>query len=154
MVQLLLPERVAIASTKPDQHLEEGIEALALDQHTSAHAPLQNIRVGLRDVASATALSIQHLSQATVEQALEIGQQLWRMQRELKKKEYSTFLSILGWASAKARKFINLAKVFHGFEPSQLETVYKENIKKRFINKSLSYLVSSSTTIVAKATQH
>jgi len=141
MLQLLAPEQVVITSTEPDQYVEDDIEvitkcsaqgAIALrsrqgqispDQYTSTHAPLQNIRVGLRDVATATALSIQHLSQATVEQALEIGQRLWRMQRDLKKKEYSTFLSILGWASAKARKFINLAKVFDGFESSQLTGV-------------------------------
>jgi len=133
MLQLLAPEQVAITSIEPDQYVEDSIEAIANrsgqgrriapDQHTSSHAPLQNIRVGLRDVASATALSIQHLSRATVEQALEMGQQLWRMQRELKKKEYSTFLSVLGWASAKARKFINLAKVFDSFEPSQLTGV-------------------------------
>lgn len=42
------------------------------------------------------------------------------MQRDLKRKEYGAFLSILGWASAKTRKFINLAKTFDGFEPSQL----------------------------------
>lgn len=95
-------------------------ETITSQLPSPTHDAVQSIRIGLRDVASETARNIQQLSQATVEQALEMGQQLWRMQRDLKRKEYGAFLSILGWASAKARKFINLAKTFDGFEQSQL----------------------------------
>jgi len=98
----------------------DGAPGIAPQTPTPAQELLQSIRIGWRDVAGETARNIQRLSQATVEQALEIGQRLWRIQRDLNKKEYSTFLSILGWASVKARKFINLVKVFDGFEPSQL----------------------------------
>jgi len=90
---------------------------------TPTQERLQSIRIGWRDLADETVRNIQRLKQATVEQALEMGKQLWRMQRDLKRKEYSTFLSVLGWASAKARKLINLAKVFDGFESSQLTKV-------------------------------
>ena len=94
-------------------------ETITSQLPSPTHDAVQSIRTGLRDVASETARNIQQLSQATVEQALEIGQQLWRMQRDLKRKEYGVFLSILGWATTKARKFINLAKTFEGFEQSQ-----------------------------------
>ena len=95
-------------------------ETITSQLPSPTHDAVQSIRTGLRDVASETARNIQQLSQATVEQALEIGQQLWRMQRDLNRKEYGVFLSILGWATTKARKFINLAKTFEGFEQSQL----------------------------------
>lgn len=49
-----------------------------------------------------------------------MGQHLWRMKRDLKSKEYGIFLSILGWVTSEARKYINLAKTFDGFEVSQL----------------------------------
>ena len=87
---------------------------------TPAQERLGDIRIDWRDLAGETALVIKRLSQATVEQAMEIGQHLLRMQSDLKKNEYSTFLSVLGWASAKARKFINLAKTFSDFERSHL----------------------------------
>jgi len=98
----------------------DGAPGIAPQTPTPAQELLQSIRIGWRDLAGETARNIQRLSQATVSQALEMGRQLWRMQRDLKRKEYSTFLSVLGWASAKARKLINLAKVFDGFEASQL----------------------------------
>jgi len=125
MVQLLSPERVAIADTEASQHVEASVRKIEIapEPTTPAQELLQSIRIGWRGLAGETAQNIQSLSQATVEQALEIGQNLCRMQRELKKKEYSTFLSLLGWASAKARKFINLAKVFAGFQPSQLISI-------------------------------
>jgi len=112
-----------------DSAKETSAEAMPADDAAPGIAPqipsptqelLQSIRIGWRDVAGETARNIQRLSQATVEHALEMGRQLWRMQRDLKRKEYSTFLSVLGWASAKARKFIHLAKTFAGFKPSQL----------------------------------
>jgi len=115
-----------------DSAKETSAEAMPADDAAPGIAPqmpsptqelLQSIRIGWRDLAGETARNIQRLSQATVEQALEMGKQLWRMQRDLKRKEYSTFLSVLGWASAKARKLINLAKVFDGFEASQLTGV-------------------------------
>jgi len=58
-----------------------------------------------------------------VSQALEIGQILWQIQQDLKRKEYNTFLGVLGWASTKARKFINLAKTFSEFESSRLSGI-------------------------------
>ncbi len=99
---------------------DDGAGGIAPQMPSPTQDLLQSIRIGWRDLVGETARNVQRLSQATVEQALEMGQQLQRMQRDLKRKEYSTFLSVLGWASAKARKFINLAKVFSGFEPSQL----------------------------------
>ncbi len=120
MVQLLSPERVANASTDPAQYVEASAPALAPVPTTPAPDLLQGIRIGWRDLACGTVQSIRSLSQATVEQALEIGLILLRMQKDLKRKEYSTFLSVLGWASTKARKFINLAKTFAGFELKQL----------------------------------
>lgn len=123
MLQLLAQDRVANAATEPSQQLEGDVKTIASQQLLPTLDAVQSIRAGLHDVASETALHIQHLSQATVEQAIDIGQRLWRMQRDLKRKEYKIFLSILGWATAKARKFINLAKTFDGFEPSQLSRV-------------------------------
>ncbi len=123
MLQLLAQDRVANAATEPSQQLEGDVKTIASQQLLPTLDAVQSIRAGLRDVASETALHIQHLSQATVKQAIAIGQRLWRMQRDLKRKEYKIFLSILGWATAKARKFINLAKTFDGFEPSQLSRV-------------------------------
>lgn len=120
MLQLLSPERVAIASTEPSQRVEDSVPSIAPQLPSPTQDALASIRTGLRDVASETARNIQQLSQATVEQALKIGQRLWRMQRNLKRKEYGVFLNILGWTTTKARKFINLAKVFDRFEPSQL----------------------------------
>ena len=130
--QLLLPKQVTIVSTEPSEHVEarvKGIDqgsvpkAIAPQPLTAAQELLQNISIGWRDLAGENAESIRRLSQATVEKALEIGQRLWRMQRDLKKRDYSTFLSILGWASAKARKFINLAKTFADFDPFHLINV-------------------------------
>lgn len=118
MLQLLSQERVANAS--PRQNINGSVEAISSHLPRLTQDSVQSIRIGLRDVASETALQVQHLSQATVEQALEIGQLLWQLQRDLKRKEYKVFLSILGWATTKARKFINLVKIFDGFEPSQL----------------------------------
>lgn len=123
MVQLLSPELVAIASTQPVKQVESIAPLIAPQTPRPTQELLGSIRIGWRDVVGETARNIQRLSQATVEQALEMGKQLWQMQRDLKKKEYSTFLSVLGWASAKARKFINLAKTFSDFEPSQLTGV-------------------------------
>ncbi len=123
MLQLLAPERVAIAFTEPDQDAEASARAIAPQLSTPAQDHLQTIRIGLRDIASATAVSIRRLSQATVSQALKIGQRLWQMQRDLKRKEYNTFLGVLGWASTKAKKFVNLAKTFSEFESSQLSGI-------------------------------
>lgn len=120
MLQLLSAERVANASIDPTEHVEIGVKSIAPPVPSPTQDALESIRMGLRDVANETARNIQQLSQATVEQAMDIGQRLWRMQRDLKRKEYSVFLNILGWATTKARKFINLAKVFDGFEVSQL----------------------------------
>lgn len=93
--------------------------AFALEPPQPSEA-IEGIRVVLRDIAYKTALDVRRLSQETVKQALQMGQWLWWMQRDLKRKEYRIFLSILGWATGKARKFINLAKTFDGFEPSRL----------------------------------
>ena len=79
MVQLLLAERVAIASTEPAQHLEASSTEIAQGSVPKEIAPvpptpaqdlLQGIRIGWRDLAEETAQSIRRLSQATVEQAL------------------------------------------------------------------------------------
>ena len=120
MVQLLSPEQVANADTDPAQYVEASRTESAPVPPTPAIDLLQGIRIGWRDLAQETAHSISHLSQATVEQVLEIGQKLLRVQKDLKKKEYPVFLSVLGWTSTKARKFINLAKTFAGFELKQL----------------------------------
>lgn len=120
MLQLLAPERIVNASTETTQHVDGSGKTLAPSLPSPTQSALNRIRVGLRDVAFKTAHQVQKLSQETVEQALEMGQLLWRMQRDLKRKEYGAFLSVLGWATAKARKFINLAKTFDVFEPSQL----------------------------------
>lgn len=84
---------------------------------------LEGIRTGLRDITYKTALDVRRLSEETVEQVLQMGQWLWRIQRDLKRKEYKVFLSILGWATGKAGKFINLAKTFDGFEFSRLSGI-------------------------------
>ena len=120
MVQLLSPEQVANADTDPAQYVEASRTESTPVPPTPAPDLLQGIRIGWRDLTEETAQRIKRLSQATVEQALEIGIILLRMQKDLKKPEYSTFLSVLGWASTKARKFINLAKTFSGFELKQL----------------------------------
>ena len=120
MLQLIAPNGVASVSIEPPQHVENSVPSIAPQLLSSTNDALETIRRGLRDVANETVRNIQRLSQATVEQAIDIGQRLWRMQQDLKRKEYGAFLSILGWASTKARKFINLAKVFDGFSPSQL----------------------------------
>ena len=120
MLQLIAPDRVVNASIEPPQHIEVSEKAIAPQLPSPTQDAIENIRTGLRDIANETAHNIQQLSQATVEQAIDIGQRLWRMQRNLKRKEYGAFLGVLGWATTKARKFINLAKVFDGFSPSQL----------------------------------
>ena len=117
MLQLLTPNWVVNASTEPSQHVESSVPSIAPQLPYSTNDALETIRTGLRDVANETVRNIQRLSQATVEQAMDIGQRLWRMQRDLKRKEYGAFLGVLGWATTKARKFINLAKVFDGFSP-------------------------------------
>lgn len=102
--------------------------AIAPDLHTAAQpadatvipAVLESIRVGLRNVAFENAQSIRKLAQGTVEQALQMGHELWRMNIDLKRKEYKAFLGVLGWTTTKARKYINLAKTFDGFELSKL----------------------------------
>ena len=81
---------------------------------------LKSIPVGLRDVVFENALEIKQLAKAIVEQALQMGQRLWRMNSDLKCKEYGVFLRVLGWTTTKARKYINLAKTFDGFEITQL----------------------------------
>lgn len=90
--------------------------------YSSSQSPetLESIRVVLQDIAHQTAMNVQRSSQEMVKQSLQMGQWLWRMQRDLKRKEYKVFLSVLGWATRKARKFINLAKTFDGLEPSRL----------------------------------
>ncbi len=123
MLQLLAPERVTDASTDTDQHVEASRTAITPQTPTPTQNQLKTNHTGLLDVASATAVSIKQLSQVTVEHALEIGQRLWQMQADLERKEYSAFLSVLGWASAKARKFINLAKTFSEFESSRLSGI-------------------------------
>ena len=123
MLQLISPEQVANADTDPAQYVEASRTELPPVPPTPAIDLLQGIRIGWRDLAQETAICISHLSQASVEQVLQIGQKLLRIQKDLKKKEYSAFLSILGWASTKARKFINLAKTFAGFELKQLSGI-------------------------------
>lgn len=86
MLQLLSQERVANAS--PCQNINGSVEAISSHLPRPTQDSVQTIRIGLRDVASKTALRVQHLSQATLEQALEIGQLLWQVQRDLKLKEY------------------------------------------------------------------
>lgn len=120
MLQLLAENQVANGSAEPSQYVEASVPTDPPSLPSPTHDALESIRIGLREVAFKTAFQVQQLSQETVQKALQMGQQLWRMQRDLKRKEYGAFLSILGWASAKARKFINLAKTFDGFEPSQL----------------------------------
>jgi hypothetical protein len=121
MLQLLLPEQVASDDAEPDQDVEASrIEIAPPPPPPTVQELLESIRMGWRDKAGETAQLVRRLSQATVEQALEIGRRLLGIQKELKRKEYSAFLSVLGWASAKARKFINLATTFSDFDPSQL----------------------------------
>lgn len=103
---------------------EIGDKSLILHNPSQPPAPttsaVQQIRAVLSGVAFQSATQAQKLSQAIVQQALEMGQLLWRMQIDLKCKEYKAFLGVLGWASTKARKYINLAKTFGGFERPQL----------------------------------
>ncbi len=102
--------------------------AIAQDSHTAAQPThtkkipevTESIRTGLRENAYENALSIRQLAQGAVEQALRIGQELWRMNIDLKRKEYGAFLQFLSWSTTKARKYINLAKTFDGFEINQL----------------------------------
>lgn len=93
-------------------------KVIAPQPSSSTDDPLQSIRVPLHDIAFQTATKAQQLSQAMVQQALELGQMFWQMQSNLKRKEYRAFLSIVGWGSTKVRKYINLAKTFDGFERS------------------------------------
>lgn len=123
MLQLFAQEPVANDSIETPEHVENSVPSIAPQLPSPTQDALSSIRIGLRDVANETARNIQQLSQATVEQALEIGQRLWQMQRDLKRKEYGAVLGILGWASAKARKYINLAKTFADFSPAQLMRV-------------------------------
>ena len=83
----------------------------------------ESIRVGLRDVASENAIAIKQLAQKAVEQALQMGKRLRQMNNDLKRKEYGVFLQFIGWTTHKARKYINLAKTFDGFSPSQLAPI-------------------------------
>ena len=96
MLQLFAQERVVNASTEPIQHVDNSVPLIAPQLPFSTNDALETIRTGLCDVANETVHNIQRLSQATVEQAMDIGQRLWRMQRDLKRKEYGAFLGILG----------------------------------------------------------
>jgi glycerol kinase len=77
------------------QPIKDSKSAIAQDLHTSAIPALttliaehwDSIRVGLRDVAFENAFEIGQMAQAAVEKALQIGQQLWRMKSDLKRKE-------------------------------------------------------------------
>lgn len=107
-----------------------GIDSLhAQDSHTAEPTHTKNpeltesIRTGLREIAIENALSIGQLAQGVVEQALQMGTRLWRMNIDLKRKEYKAFLGVLGWGTTKARKYINLAKTFDGFELSKLTRI-------------------------------
>lgn len=93
------------------------------DSNSAIPAVTESIRVGLRDVAFENAQSIRKLAQGAVEQALQMGHRLWRMNIDLKRKEYKAFLGVLGWTTTKARKYINLAKTFDGFELSKLSEI-------------------------------
>ncbi len=87
MLQLLAPDRGTIPFIEPVQHIEASEKAIAPQMPSPTQDDLETISTGLRDVANETAHNIKQLSQATVEQALEMGQRLWQMQRDLKRKE-------------------------------------------------------------------
>lgn len=73
MLQLLSPDLLAVGSAESCQHPEGSVKTIAYELSSPTHDAIGSIRIGLRDVASETARNIQQLSQATVEQALEIS---------------------------------------------------------------------------------
>lgn len=90
MLQLLAENQVANGSAEPSQYVEASVPTDPPSLPSPTHDALESIRIGLREVAFKTAFQVQQLSQETVQKALQMGQQLWRMQRDLKRKEYST----------------------------------------------------------------
>lgn len=110
----------AISFETATLHSQNSYNADRATNDTKILENLESIRAGLRDVACENALSLKQLIKGVVEQVLQISQRLWRMNGELKRKEYRVFLQVLGWTTAKARKYINLAKTFDGFDLSQI----------------------------------
>jgi len=78
------------------------------------------IRTCFHSVVFQVAQNIEQAAKLTVEAAIQIGKILLRMKTDLKRKEYKIFLGEPGWTTAKANKYIKLAKTFDGFELSQL----------------------------------
>ncbi len=140
MLQLLAPERVAIASTDPDQHVEESIELnatldsatedsnevlqfatqeYALQSNTITPEVLKKFRRGYGEHAAQVAQQLKKIVVTSAEEILRKAKLLLDMKLRLNRKEWGIWLrEVLGWFGSEATPYLQIGKVFKDFDPS------------------------------------
>lgn len=119
MIQLLSQERVANAYTELDQHLEDGVEQIASLEFDDS--VLAGFRKEHRKYATATAKETLAAGKSATETILQMAAWVQKMRSHLNRKEFGTFVKeLLQWVGDEARKYLDIARVFGGFDLSQL----------------------------------
>ena len=148
MLQLLSPERVAIAATELDQHAETSVEAIAqtknetaalrtaeaplpveeegntpapapCTQYTMAPETLKKFRRGYGEDAVQVAQQLREIAVTSAEGILRKAKLLLKMKEQLNRKEWGIWLKeVLGWFGNEATPYLQIAKVFKDFQPA------------------------------------
>jgi len=151
MLQLLAPERVTIASTEPDQHVEERLEVIAnldpvmedskeVQSVTQDHAlqfntitpeVLKKFRRGYGEHAAQVAQQLKEVVVTSAEGILRQARLLLEMKLSLNRKEWGIWLrEVLGWFGNEVTPYLQIAKVFKDFEPAVFSTLEPFTILK------------------------
>jgi len=125
MLQLLSPERAAIASTNSDRYIEESVEAitsteLAQDREQQPDtttlfkfddAVLAGFRIGYRQDAASTADKTLAGGALATQKLLQMAGLIQSMKMRLNRKEFGVFVKgLLQWGREEARKYLDIQR--------------------------------------------
>ena len=81
-------------------------------------------RQGFAEHAASTAAEIKHISTSSCKKILEMAASIQDMKTRLNRKEFASFVrDLLEWLGSDARKYLNIARIFDGFELSRLSAL-------------------------------
>jgi len=127
-------EEIAIASDEPAQHREQQPDTTAPFKFDDA--VLAGFRIGYRHDAAATAEKIQIDGASATQTILKMAGWIQSMKLRLNRKEFGVFVKgLLQWVGDEARKYLDIARAFEGFDLSRLQylepfTILKLRSKK------------------------
>ncbi len=115
-----LLDEVAIAEAELVQYLEEQAQGIAPAQPEV----LKSFRRGYREDAIEIATKTKQAAALGTETILRMAGWIQEMKSSLNRKEFGAFVSdLLEWVGGEARKYLEIARVFEGFELSRLQSL-------------------------------